>query len=170
MATYSNFLKTSCPYSRPSYTWRAAWMLRMVEKHWGHWGELYICTFHTPAVLCTVLGAPVQETYGVQWRATEKIAWSNSHEERLRELAMFNLEKKRLGDLINVHKYVKGGCKKGRARLFSVVPSDKTRENRHKLKHVRFHLHQKKHFYHESDQALAQIAQRGCRVPVLGHI
>lgn len=47
---------------------------------------------------------------------------------------MFSLQKRRLrGDLMNVHKYLKGGCKEYRARLFSVVPGARTKGGEHKL-------------------------------------
>lgn len=49
-----------------------------------------------------------------------------SCEERPRELGMFSLEKGR--SLTHVQKYLKGGCKEDRDRLFPLVLTGRTRQ------------------------------------------
>jgi len=71
-----------------------------------------------------------------------------SYDERLRELGLFSLRKRRLRrDLINAYKYFTGGCQEDGIRFVSVVPSNRTRGNGHKMKHKKFHLNMKTNLF-----------------------
>jgi len=70
-----------------------------------------------------------------------------SYEERLGDLDLFSLEKRRnRGDLINVYKYLKCGSQQDTPNLFSVVCGNRARGNGHKLEHRKFCTNMKRNF------------------------
>ncbi|KFV55513.1 hypothetical protein N328_01268, partial [Gavia stellata] len=98
---------------------------------------------------CVQLGGPQYKTDMdllelVQRRATKMVRGIEhlSYEDRLRELGLFSLKKKRLH--IATFQYLKGAYKKDGDKLFRRACSDRTRGNGFKLKEGRFRLDRRK--------------------------
>ncbi|GAB0179446.1 hypothetical protein GRJ2_000409900 [Grus japonensis] len=86
----------------------------------------------------------------VQRRTTKMIGGLEhlSYEDRLRELGLFSLQKRRLwGDLIAAFQYPKGAYRKNGEGLFTRASSDRTRGNGFKLKESRFRIGIMKKFF-----------------------
>lgn len=156
-------------------SWKTAWMKRTWTPSWTRAGNvhfpqrrqsagtrskevilpLYSALLKVPHKY-SVLGSPVRKRCGVieesptQSGTTKMIKEPDhlSYKERWRELGLFSLEKRRLrGHLVIIYKDLKRGWNEDRARLFTVVSSDSTRDNGHRLENKRFCLNMRKHFF-----------------------
>lgn len=67
---------------------------------------------------------------------------------------------------MTVHKWGMVQHKHGMARLFSVVPSERTRVNEHTLNHRKLCLKVRIHFFYCARDR--QVAQRDCEIITLG--
>ena len=69
-------------------------------------------------------------------------------------------EKEAQGNLTDVNKYLKEGCREDGVRLFSVVPTGRERGNGHKLEHRKFLLNIRKHWHMLCSLLLEDLQKR----------
>lgn len=102
--------------------------------------EAQTCGKTTPGVLHPLLSSAVQQNHKTYWSSPRRgplryvdIGASDIHERGWESWACSSSSRKGLGGLINAHSWLTGGCTKDGAKVFSVLPTKRTRSNRYKL-------------------------------------